>query len=94
MAILQLQHIVAAAGDGIVAGGPLVAHDVATAATTYRADGRLTVEHPGLLPAAFVRVMILPRRLLGAPSIRYVRDEDRDRPKSRRYTVYVDEPLP
>ena len=33
-------------------------------------------------PAAFVRVMILPQRLLGSPSIRYVRDEDRDRPKS------------
>lgn len=47
----------------------------------------------GDAPAAFVRVMILPRRLLGSPSIRYVRDEDRDRPKSQRYTVYVDEPL-
>ncbi len=44
-------------------------------------------------PAAFVRVMILPQRLLGSPSIRYVRDEDRDRPKSQRYTIYVDEPL-
>jgi hypothetical protein len=47
----------------------------------------------GDAPAAFVRVMILPRQLLGSPSIRYVRDEDRDRPKSQRYTVYVDEPL-
>lgn len=47
----------------------------------------------GDAPAAFVRVMILPRHLLGSPSIRYVRDEDNDRPKSQRYTVYVDEPL-
>jgi hypothetical protein len=47
----------------------------------------------GNAPAAFVRVMILPRRLLGTPSISYVRDEDRDRPKSQRYTVYLDEPL-
>ncbi len=47
----------------------------------------------GDAPAAFVRVMILPRRLLGASSISYVRDEDRDRPKSQRYTVYIDEPL-
>jgi hypothetical protein len=47
----------------------------------------------GNAPAAFVRVMILPRRLLGTPSISYVRDEDRDRPKSQRYTIYVDEPL-
>jgi hypothetical protein len=38
-------------------------------------------------------VMLLPRHLLGAPSIRYVREEDRDRPKSQRYTVYIDEPL-
>jgi hypothetical protein len=37
--------------------------------------------------------MILPRRLLGQSSIRYVRDEDRDRPKSQRYTVFVDAPL-
>jgi hypothetical protein len=44
-------------------------------------------------PAAFARVMVLPRRLLGQSSIRYVRDEDRDRPKSQRYTVFVDEPL-
>ena len=42
-------------------------------------------------PAAFVRVMLLPADLLGKPSIRYVRDEDRDRPKSQRYTVLVDE---
>ena len=47
----------------------------------------------GDAPAAFVRVMVLPRRLLGTPSIRYVRDEDRDRPKSQRYTIFVDEPL-
>ena len=44
-------------------------------------------------PAAFARVMVLPRRLLGQSSIRYVRDEDRDRPKSQRYTVFVDEPV-
>jgi quercetin dioxygenase-like cupin family protein len=42
-------------------------------------------------PAAFVRVMLLPAALLGKPSIRYVREEDRDRPKSQRYTVLVDE---
>jgi hypothetical protein len=45
-------------------------------------------------PAAFVRVMLLPVAIQGAPSIRYVRDEDRDRPKSQSYTVFVDEPLP
>lgn len=44
-------------------------------------------------PTAFVRVMVLPRSLLGSSSIRYVRDEDRDVPKSQRYTIFVDEPL-
>ena len=44
-------------------------------------------------PSAFVRCMVLPRALQGSPSIRYVRDEDRDRPKSQRYTVFLDEPV-
>jgi hypothetical protein len=44
-------------------------------------------------PSAFVRCMVLPRALLGTPSIRYVRDEDRERPKSQRYTVFLDEPI-
>ena len=43
--------------------------------------------------AAFVRVMVLPRDLLGRPSIQYVRESDRDRPKPQRYQVFVDEPL-
>lgn len=44
-------------------------------------------------PTAFVRVMVLPRALLGTPSIRYVREEDRDKPKSQRYTIFLDEPV-
>ena len=44
-------------------------------------------------PSAFVRCMVLPAALRGAPSIRYVRDEDRDRPRSQRYTVFLDEPV-
>ena len=40
-----------------------------------------------------MRCMVLPRALLGTPSIRYVRDEDRERPKSQRYTVFLDEPV-
>jgi quercetin dioxygenase-like cupin family protein len=44
-------------------------------------------------PSAFVRCMVLPRALRGSPSIRYVRDEDRERPKSQRYTVFLDEPV-
>ena len=41
-------------------------------------------------PAAFVRVMVLPAALLGKSSIRYVSAEDQARPKSQRYTVFVD----
>ena len=44
-------------------------------------------------PSAFVRCMVLPAALAGKPSIRYVRDEDRDRPKTQRYTVFLDEPV-
>ncbi|QBI21436.1 hypothetical protein ER308_18920 [Egibacter rhizosphaerae] len=44
-------------------------------------------------PTAFARVMVLPRTLLGQPSIRYVREEDRDKPKPQRYTMLVDEPM-
>jgi quercetin dioxygenase-like cupin family protein len=44
-------------------------------------------------PTAFVRCMVLPRRLRGQSSIRYVRDEDAAQPKPQKYTVFVDEPL-
>ena len=42
---------------------------------------------------AFIRVMILPRRILGQSSIRYVKAEDADKPKTQTYTVFVDEPI-
>jgi hypothetical protein len=41
--------------------------------------------------SCFVRVMVLPRELKGKSSIRYVNDDDRDKPKSQRYKGYVDE---
>jgi hypothetical protein len=43
--------------------------------------------------SAFVRCMILPARLRGQSSIRYVREEDAAKRKAQRYTVFVDEPL-
>lgn len=43
---------------------------------------------------AFVRVMILPRELLGKSSIRYVRPEDADKPKLQTYRLFADEPIP
>jgi len=40
---------------------------------------------------SFVRVMVLPRELRGKPSIRYVRPEDQDKPKTQKYQVFCDE---
>lgn len=45
------------------------------------------------VPSRFIRAMVLPRSLLGASSIRYVRDEDRDRPKSQTYRVFAEMPI-
>ena len=45
------------------------------------------------VPSRFIRAMVLPRSLLGASSIRYVRDEDRDRPKSQSYRVFAEAPI-
>ena len=45
------------------------------------------------VPSRFIRAMILPRSLLGASSIRYVRDEDRGRPKSQTYRVFAETPI-
>ena len=41
-------------------------------------------------PTRFVRVLVLPRRLKGQPSIRYVNAEDRDKPKSQSYHEFAD----
>lgn len=42
---------------------------------------------------AFARVMVLPRELQGKSSIRYVRPEDQDKPKTQKYQVFCDEPI-
>ncbi len=41
-------------------------------------------------PGCFSRVMILPRRLKGQSSIRYVDAADADKPKLQKYTIFVD----
>jgi quercetin dioxygenase-like cupin family protein len=45
------------------------------------------------VPTAFVRCMVLPAELLGKRSLRYVRDEDADKPKLQEYRIFVDELL-
>lgn len=42
---------------------------------------------------SFVRVLVLPAELEGQSSIRYVRPEDQDKPRTQRYTVFVDAPI-
>jgi hypothetical protein len=44
-------------------------------------------------PTRFIRVMILPRTLIGKSSIAYVNEEDKARPKSQQYKIYVDAPI-
>ena len=44
-------------------------------------------------PTAFVRVMILPRELLGKSSIRYLKPEDAEKPKLQTYRIFVDETI-
>ncbi len=42
-------------------------------------------------PSRFIRVMILPAILAGKSSIAYVNAEDRDKPKSQSYKIFVDD---
>jgi hypothetical protein len=44
-------------------------------------------------PSRFVRVMILPRALVGKSSIQYVNEEDKAKPKSQQYKIYADAPI-
>jgi hypothetical protein len=44
-------------------------------------------------PSRFIRVMILPRALLGKSSIKYLREEDAAKPKVQQYKSFVDVPV-
>jgi hypothetical protein len=41
----------------------------------------------------FIRVMILPRALLGKSSIQYVNDEDKNKPRVQQYRIFADFPI-
>jgi quercetin dioxygenase-like cupin family protein len=45
------------------------------------------------VPTTFVRCMVLPAELKGQRSLRYVRDEDADKPKPQEYRIFIDELL-
>lgn len=44
-------------------------------------------------PSRFIRCMVLPARLKGLSSIAYVNTEDRDKPKSQSYKIFIDSPI-
>jgi hypothetical protein len=44
-------------------------------------------------PSRFIRVMILPRALLGKSSIQYVNEDDKAKPKTQTYKIYADAPV-
>jgi hypothetical protein len=44
-------------------------------------------------PTRFIRVMILPRALLGKSSIQYVNEDDKAKPKTQQYKIYADAPI-
>jgi len=44
-------------------------------------------------PSRFIRAMVLPRALLGSSSIRYVNEDDRNKPKSQSYRVFSETPI-
>ena len=45
-------------------------------------------------PTRFTRVMILPRAYLGKSSVEYLNEDDKAKPKSQSYKIFVDMPLP
>jgi hypothetical protein len=44
-------------------------------------------------PSRFVRVMILPRALLGKSSFQYVNEADKEKPRVQQYKILVDTPI-
>jgi len=44
-------------------------------------------------PSRFIRVMILPRELLGKSSFRFVDEADKARPRVQQYKIFVDAPI-
>jgi hypothetical protein len=44
-------------------------------------------------PTRFIRVMILPRELLGQSSFRFVNEEDKAKPRVQQYKIFVDAPI-
>jgi len=44
-------------------------------------------------PSRFIRVMVLPRSLLGKSSFQFVNEEDKARPRVQQYKIFTDMPI-
>jgi hypothetical protein len=44
-------------------------------------------------PSRFIRVMVLPRALIGKSSIQYVNEADKDKPRVQQYRIFADAPI-
>jgi hypothetical protein len=44
-------------------------------------------------PSRFIRVMILPRAIIGKSSIEYLLEEDKAKPKTQSYKSFADAPI-
>lgn len=44
-------------------------------------------------PSRFIRVMILPRALLGKSSLQLVNEEDKSKPRAQQYKIFIDVPI-
>lgn len=65
-------------------------HDYGVGQPWYESGPDPVFAQAGDAPTRFVRVSVLPARLLGQSSIRYVNPEDRDKPKDQTYRGYID----
>ena len=44
-------------------------------------------------PSRFIRVMVLPRSLLGKSSFQFVNEEDKAKPRVQQYKIFTDIPI-
>jgi len=44
-------------------------------------------------PSRFIRVMILPRSLIGKSSFQFVNEEDKTKPRVQQYKIFADMPI-
>ncbi len=44
-------------------------------------------------PSRFIRVMILPRALIGKSSLQMVNEEDKSKPRAQQYKIFADSPI-